>query len=332
MKNIVWIFSALIIGFLMPLAIFYFSGSVYKFSQAPSFIYFNNLNTASLSNLNNLEILLVGDIMMSRDVENSVYKYSDGDFSSVFKEAGFIKNADISFANLEGPVSVSGKDQGNLYSFRFKPDALRALIDAGFDVLSVANNHAGDWGREAFEENIFRLKNDDIWPVGGGVNKKDALLKVVERDGVRVGFLGFSDVGPGWFAVKENKSGITLVDKNFENIIKNASRQVDILIVSIHFGEEYEESSNDRQKELARLAIDAGAKVVAGHHPHVIQEVEAYNGGLIAYSLGNFIFDQNFSEETMEGLALKVYFEGNEIVAVKQNKVKLNNLFQPSLE
>ena len=99
----------------------------------------------------------------------------------------------------------------------------------------------------------------------------------------------------------------------------------------MHFGEEYQGNANDRQKKLAHLAIDSGAKIVVGHHPHVVQEVEQYKNGVIAYSLGNFIFDQNFSKETMQGLALEIVLDGAEIISVKQNKIKINEFFQPQL-
>jgi len=102
-------------------------------------------------------------------------------------------------------------------------------------------------------------------------------------------------------------------------------------IVSLLFGEEYQGNANDRQKKLAHLAIDSGAKIVVGHHPHVVQEVEQYKNGVIAYSLGNFIFDQNFSKETMQGLALEIVLDGAEIISVKQNKIKINEFFQPQL-
>ncbi len=332
-KKIFWSIFTLMLGFATPALIFYFSYSISRFSKSPSFLYVvNHSNMASVINKDVFEIAFVGDIMLSRNVENSIYKNHNGDFARLFEKIDFIKKADIAFGNLEGPVSISGKDAGSIYSFRFKPDALNAIKSAGFDVLSVANNHAGDWSKEAFEENIFRLKNEKIYPVGGGVSKKDASTpRIIEKGGVKIGFLGFSDVGPNWFEAKNDKPGILLVRDDFEDIIKEAAMRADVLVVSIHFGEEYKNNSNDRQKFLARTAIDNGAKIVAGHHPHVIQEVESYNGGIIAYSLGNFIFDQDFSEETMEGLALSVYLEGGEIIAVKQDKIKLNEFFQPEL-
>jgi len=182
-------------------------------------------------------------------------------------------------------------------------------------------------------ETVTRLGNEYIYFVGGGLNRQEATkVKILEWRGTKFGFLGFSDVGPGWLEISENEAGVLLVrEGEFENLINQAASKVDVLIVSLHFGEEYQSLANERQKMLARLAVDSGAKIVAGHHPHVVQEVENYHGGVIAYSLGNFIFDQNFSEETMEGLALQIYFEDDKIIAVKKNKIKINQFYQPEL-
>src|SRR3989344_2767441 len=106
--------------------------------------------------------------------------------------------------------------------------------------------------------------------------------------------------------------------------VAQAKEQSDIVIVSFHFGEEYQIESNQHQKNSARSAVDAGASLVIGHHPHVVQEIESYNGGYIAYSLGNFIFDQFFSEETMGGLLLKVTARKNKIEKVESIKTNIS--------
>ncbi|MCF7835905.1 MAG: CapA family protein [Candidatus Marinimicrobia bacterium] len=277
-------------------------------------------------------LLFVGDIMLSRGVEKSVQENFGGNFSALLKDVGFLKEADITFGNLEGPISDTGEDIGNLHSFRFDPASLDALKEVGFDVFSVANNHAGDWGRDAFKDSILKLKKEEIIPVGGGLNEKDATsLKIVEKNGLKFGFLAFSDVGPEWLRVTEEKAGILTTGDNYKNLVKEASQKTDVLVVSFHFGEEYEELSNSRQKSLAHFAIDSGASIVIGHHPHVAQEIENYKDGVIAYSLGNFIFDQNFSEETMQGLALEIVMNGDKIKEVNEKRTKINNFFQPSL-
>jgi len=278
-----------------------------------------------------VSLVFVGDIMMDRGVESSVYKNLDGDFNRLFEGVSFIKEADIAFANLEGPVSDVGYNVGSIYSFRMKPASLTAVKDAGFDVLSVANNHAGDWALPAFSDTLKRLDGLDILAVGGGQNFNEASeVKIKEVGGVKIGFLAFSDVGPKWLGATDEQAGILLAsDPRLPEIIKKASESVDVLVVSYHFGEEYKTHSNSRQQFLARQAIDSGAKIVVGHHPHVIQETETYKNGVIAYSLGNFIFDQNFSSETMEGGVWEVLLDGKKIKSAELKKVHLNNFFQP---
>lgn len=275
-------------------------------------------------------IAFVGDMMFDRGVTFSVNKNFGGDYGKLFASLGFFRDYDILFGNLEGPVSDIGNDLGNLYSFRMNPAILPIVRSAGFDVLSIANNHIGDWGRDAFDDTLARLGTSGIEAIGGGRNKSEASQpKIIERNGLKIGFLGFSDVGPDWLAATEEDSGILLVsDPHFEEIIKTAAKDVDALIISIHWGEEYQ-ATTEHQKEIAHRAIDAGARLVIGHHPHVIQETESYENGYIAYSLGNLIFDQGFSKETMQGMLLEVTIKKGEISGVGKKLVKFNEKFQP---
>jgi len=276
-------------------------------------------------------LLLGGDIMLDRGVKNSVNKNFNGDYSALFEKLGILKKSDIVFANLEGPISDVGKDMRNLYSFRMDPSAVPALKGAGISVVSVANNHVGDWGRDAYTDTLAHLKENEISYIGGGVNASEAENPVIiEKYGIKIGYLGFSDVGPEWIKSTENQAGVLLANNpRFDEIIQNASKQVEYLIVSIHFGEEYQTKHNARQEYLAHKAIDAGAKIVVGHHPHVIEDTEVYKNGFIAYSLGNFIFDQGFSENTMKGMLLEIKLEKNGNMSIKKNILKLNKFFQP---
>jgi len=277
-----------------------------------------------------ISFTFVGDIMLDRNVENSVYKNGKGDFSFIFENVDFLAESDITFGNLEGPMSDKGEDLGNLYSFRMNPAVALSLKGTGFDVLSVANNHSADWGKDAFLDTLNRLNLSGIVSVGGGIDRKDAEnLRIIERSRAKVGFIAFSDIGPKWFEAGDNNPGILLAKTELvQELVRKAKGQVDYIVVSFHFGNEYETVPNSRQERFARLAIDSGANIVVGHHPHVVQKIELYNGGLIAYSLGNFIFDQNFSEETMEGALLNVVFKGRDIVSIYKKKVKLNKFFQ----
>ncbi|MFA6274129.1 MAG: CapA family protein [Candidatus Paceibacterota bacterium] len=272
-----------------------------------------------------------GDLMLARGVRNSVMKNFGGDYSLLFENLGILKKVDIAFANLEGPASDIGKDLGNLYSFRMDPSVLPALKGAGISVVSVANNHEGDWGREAFIDTLDRLKENEIFYTGGGINSKEAEEPVIiEKYDMKIGYLAFSDKGPEWMKSNENQPGIILANNpRLSEIIKNASAKVDNLIVSFHFGEEYQTVHNERQEYLAHLAIDNGARLVINHHPHVMQDTEVYKNGFIAYSLGNFIFDQGFSKNTMEGMLLEIKLYKNGEMTTKKNVIKLTKFFQP---
>ena len=272
-----------------------------------------------------------GDLMLNRGVRNSVMKNFGGDYSALFEKMDILRKSDIVFANLEGTASDQGNDLGNLYSFRMDPQVLPALKGAGFSILSVANNHIGDWGRLAFYDTLSRMKENEILYTGGGITRDEAERPaIIEKYGMKIGFLGFSDKGPEFMRAGTDNGGILLAnDPRFDEIVARATSQVDYLIVSFHFGEEYQTKHNARQEELARRAIDAGAKVVVGTHPHVMQDSEVYKNGYIAYSLGNFIFDQTFSEATMQGMFLevKLFKDGN--MTVKKNILKLSRVFQP---
>ncbi len=276
-------------------------------------------------------LVFVGDIMLTRGVESSVKKNFNGDYNQLFINLSELKDADILFGNLEGDVSDTGNNVGSKYSFRMTPVVLDALSKAGFDIVSFANNHVGDWNIKAFNDTLSRLTQNNIKETGAGLNKVEAEnVNIIEKNNIRFGFLGFSDVGPKWLEAKINNSGILLAsDPRLPEIINNAKTKCDVLVVSYHFGEEYKEIHNIRQEYLAHTAIDNGADLVIGTHPHVIEDIETYKGKPIVYSLGNFIFDQYFSPETMQGMAFYATYEGKNLIETHSKIVKLNKKYQP---
>lgn len=292
---------------------------------------------------NFITMTFAGDIMMDRGVKNSVIKNFNNDYSMLFQKSNnlleIFKKSDIVFANLEGTVSDLGVDKKNLYSFRMNPSVIPALKGVGISILSLANNHIGDWGRTAFTDTLTRLKENEILYTGGGNNKTEAETPtIIEKYGMKIGFLGFSDVGPSYMEAGIEKAGILLANNpNFDEIIKQASKQVDYLIVTFHFGDEYKTKHNARQEYLAHKAIDSGAKIVIGHHPHVVEDTEVYKSkdctqnscmGYIAYSLGNFIFDQSWSKPTMQGMLLEIKLNRDGSMTAKKNTTQLNSAFQ----
>lgn len=279
-----------------------------------------------------VSISFLGDIMMDRGVKSSVYKNYGGDFNSLFKNLGELKKDDITFANLEGPVSDVGNNVGSKYSFRMEEKVLEALKEASFDIFSFANNHVGDWNVAAFKDTLGNLTARQIPFVGAGENTADASeVKIIEKNGVRVGFLGFTDVGPNWMQAGADKSGILLAsDPNRLEYIKNAKAKSDVLVVSYHWGDEYK-PFNARQKLLAESSIDAGANIIVGHHPHVMQDTVKYKDGLIIYSLGNAIFDQYFSVETMKGGLVNVVVDKNGLKDYTEKYFVLDKTYVPGV-
>ena len=271
-----------------------------------------------------------GDVMLDRGVEASVKKNLEGNFSRLFDNFTMFQNDDISFINLEGPVSDVGYNVGSKYSFRMDPQVLPKLKDAGVDIVSFANNHIGDYTAKAFVDTLKRLSDNGILFAGGGANYTEASTPtVIEKNNIKTCFLAYSDVGPNWMKATEKNPGILLLsDLNFSNTISSAKSVCDVLVVSVHWGDEYKPHTA-RQTKFAHLAIDSGADIVVGHHPHVPQDVEIYNNKPIMYSLGNFIFDQSWSKPTMQGLVvqLKAYKDGS-TTDMKMFTTQQNKFFQ----
>ncbi len=284
-----------------------------------------------------IRIILTGDIMLNRGVKYMIEKYGGGNFEFPFlKIADEFQKADVVFGNLEGPISDKGEKVGSIYSFRADPRAIDGLNFAGFNILSLANNHAFDYGREALEDTLEKLKTAGINHVGAGFNEEESYSPVIkEINGTKIGFLAYTDLGSPYWTATASSSGIAwLTEEKLENIkedIKLAKEKVDILIVSLHSGEEYAEAPAQFQIEFSKAAIDAGADLAVGHHPHVVQKPEIYNGKYIFYSLGNFIFDQAFSKETMEGQIVEILIENGKIKEVRLINTKINEFFQPEI-
>ena len=274
----------------------------------------------------------VGDIMLDRDVRTSVNKNFSGDYSRLFSNTKFLGQPDITFANLEGPASDQGNDKHNLYSFRMDPSVIPVIKNAGIDVVSFANNHVLDWGRPAFEDTLKRLNDSGVLACGAGLNRAEASKPaIINQNGYKIGFVCFSDVGPYDFSAGTSTSGILQAsDKDFDDIIKNAKSQVDELIVSFHSGIEYQPIHNARQETIFKRAVDDGADLVVGAHPHVAEDIQTYKGVTMMYSLGNFIFDQPFSKETMQGLFVTATLKDKEFTNITPHTIVLNNHYAPS--
>jgi len=209
--------------------------------------------------------------------------------------AALTQNAHIAFCNLECAASSRGEPLPNKpYTFRARPEHLDALTWAGFNVVSVANNHTLDFGVEAFLDTLMHLEARGILASGGGASAEEAYsVQIMRVNGLKIGFLSFTDT----FAIPKRYHDMwglnvaLLTDGNkVAEACRSASSQVDFLVVSMHFGYEYLPEVVAEQRYLARLAVDSGARLVVGHHPHIPQGVEVYKNAPILYSLGNLVF------------------------------------------
>lgn len=244
-----------------------------------------------------LSILVVGDIMLDRNVRNKINTIGFDEFFKGVKD--LLTEPDITVGNLEGPFTNYPSKTASLASkelvFTFDPALAPKLAEVGFDILGLANNHTMNFGREGYLSTKKYLQEAGL-SYYGDPNNKDGLNVITERNGIVIGIVGFHE--------------FTYI--NFDKVFAEIERirpQVDFLIVSPHWGNEYEPQPKENMKKWAHQFIDSGADVVIGAHPHVIGDVEEYNSKKIFYSLGNFVFDQYFSKETSEGLVVKIDLE-----------------------
>ena len=259
-------------------------------------------------------LLFGGDVMLSRHV--GTLARQKGDPAWPMRDvAGLFSSADISFINLESPFSDRGRPVEDGMVFKAEPEMIESLSNAGIDVASTANNHARDRGSHGLEFTLDLLAKAGIAAVGTGVTAAAAHQgAVLERNGVRFGFLAYTfDQCNGNYSDSDDRIAMLDADQMSADV-KDMLGRADVVTVSMHAGWEYNRKPNPWQQKFARAAIDAGASIVVGHHPHVTQPVESYANGLIFYSLGNLVFDQFQRKETQRGAIADVRFMGNRIV------------------
>ncbi|MDW8299024.1 MAG: CapA family protein [Anaerolineae bacterium] len=267
-------------------------------------------------------IVFTGDLMLGRSLEEAARARNDPFFA--FRHvAELLQSADLTVGNLECVLSDLGAPAHKRYPLRCA-QALEALRWAGFDVLSLANNHAMDFGSEALLDTIKRLRSVGIATVGAGVNIQAARAPaVLLSNGVRVAFLGYVNVpqdGPPFFfrndltAATATSAGVAWASADSDGMamiqadVRAARALADVVIVLLHAGYEYARVPNEIQRTLAYAAMDAGATAVIGAHPHVLQGVQRYRDGIIAYSLGNFAFDMTV--DTSAALRIVITAQG----------------------
>ena len=254
-------------------------------------------------------IAAVGDIMLGGSAAPEMQKYGyDYPFALT---RPLLKQAEIIFGNLEGPLTDDGASTtAKQYLFRSPPDKVApALARAGFNIVSLANNHSLDYGPQGLDDTRAALDKVGIRYVGAGRDLAAARAPVyMEAGGARVAFLAYSLTFPEEFWATPDKPGTAFGHEHFVRADVAAARaQADMVVVSFHWGQEGKIDLRDYQVNLAHAAIDAGAVAVLGHHPHILQGVERYKEGVILYSLGNFAFGSYSAQATRSAIALLTF-------------------------
>lgn len=254
-----------------------------------------------------VRLALVGDVLLGSTVQNLLD--ANGYDYPYIHVRDRLRQADLAIANLETPITTGGEPAEKQYVYRSKPEALPALQDAGFRIVNLANNHILDYGQEGLIDTLKFLDEAGMYYVGAGMNDEEAYRAVfIEHDGIRIAVLGFSQVVPevNWKATKY-QPGVADMYALEPPVaaIEQAASTADLVIVIAHWGREREEVPNERQIAAAHAFIEAGADLIIGSHPHVLQGFEMYKGKWIAYSLGNFIFTTNDYAPTWESIILE---------------------------
>lgn len=265
------------------------------------------------ANADPVRLTFVGDILLD-DGPGKVIRAGKDPLAHFDVQLG---EADYVIGNLECPIATVGQPLASkVYSFRADPKVL-PVLQKHFHALSVANNHSGDYGKAAFLETLTHLDQAGIKAFGGGHNLASAHAPLwVERKGLRIAVLGYNEFKPRSFEAGVDRPGIAWSEDShvISDIRAARAAGADLVIPFMHWGWEFEPQPSERQRELARAMIDAGADVVVGGHPHVTQGAEIYRGKLIVYSLGNFVFDGFDTPETRRGWLLNLTLDRQGLV------------------
>ena len=255
--------------------------------------------------MESFSLVAAGDIMLGRGVGEKIAKRgAEFPFERV---VGLLQKADLAFGNLESPISSLGSAaKGKEVTFRAALKAISGMRDAGIDVVSLANNHVMDYGSAALMETMDVLAHNGVVYVGAGANSAAARRPAnLTIKGVKVSLLAYTYRFHMVVEAQEQQPGAAIaIGEQIKADVQKAKEWADVVIVSFHWGWEYSDHPDKETRKLAHLTVEAGADLVIGHHPHVIQGVEMYKGSLICYSLGNFIFDQS-GQRVTRGLILR---------------------------
>lgn len=278
-----------------------------------------------------VSLVFAGDIVLDDTAGELMAQGGDpfADFAGVFK------GADIRLGNLECVVATLGSAGNKNYTFRAHPRAL-PVLKRHFDAMALANNHSGDFGREAFAEMLGLLKEAQLGQFGGGHNLAEAHTPlIIERKGLRIALLGYSEFMPRSFEADFNAPGVAWSED--EQVVADIQKarsfyHADLVIPVMHWGWENELTSNPRQRQLAHRMVEAGADVVIGGHPHVTQEIEHFQGKPIIYSVGNFVMKETDNARQRQGWVLRLQLDKQGVSVLDTRVANINMDGIPTLD
>lgn len=269
-----------------------------------------------------VDLTVAGDLMLVRGVPDPA--------AALAPLSERLRAADLTVGNLESTLSRDGEPTQGDDSFGATPALVPVLRAAGFDAVSLANNHVGDFGEAALLETVATLRAGRLQGFGAGRDLADAgRAALLSRGGVSFAFVGFNAIGetpraargrPGALSVRMPPRTGPLVRGDVAHVaglVRRYDAVADVVVVLPHWGEQYVHEPWQVQRDVARRLVAAGADLVVGGHPHWVQGVEEVDGVPVAHSLGNFVFDMDFMEQTMEGVLLEATFWGAELKAVR---------------
>lgn len=254
-------------------------------------------------------ILATGDVMLGRSVMTK--SLDEGNPGYPFENVkDTLREADISFINLENPFYEGCRRTTEGLKFCASPEMVEGLAESGVDVVSLANNHARNYGQKGIEQTKRVLDENGISDVGF-----DKLV-VKEKKGYKFGFLGFD-----FLSSKPDEADF--------NLIRQSDDSVDVLVVGVHWGAEYKSEPAEIQRQWTKRMVEDGVDIIVGHGPHWVQGKEEFLGKPVYYSLGNFVFDQMWSEKTKEGLAVRFTFRNGKLIKEEKLPTYMSSWGEP---
>ena len=287
--------------------------------------------TSSAPPRNHVRLIFAGDTTLDSSPGEWIRQGHDPlqSFSQLFAQA------DVRLLNLECVVATTGEALPNNYTFRAHPRVLHTL-KRHVDGVTLANNHSGDYGRQAFAEMLGLLSAHHLAQAGGGMNLGEAHTPwIVERNGLRIAILSYSEFMPRSYEADSDAPGIAWSeDAQVIDDIRNARRvhRADIVLPVMHWGWENEPTANPRQRQFARKMIDAGADAILGGHPHVTQDIEIYKGKPIVYSVGNFIMKETDNPQQRQGWVLRLDISAAGVQGFDTHVARLNSQGIPTYD